>query len=80
MKTPLAPCPVPESETPLTVGPTPSVAAPFTVKPLWFPSAWVPRPSIAALPLVSAIVPEFRVSAVAATLTPLLSVSAATTV
>ena len=42
--------------------------------------AWVPRPSAALLFAASSIVPEFRVSAEAATLTPSLSVSPATTV
>ena len=79
MKRPSAPCPVPESETPVTVGATWSAAAPFTVKPLWSPSAWVPRSRVAALPAASAMAPPFRPSAEAPTAIPLESVSALTT-
>ena len=80
MKVPLAPCPLPESETPATVGATASVAAPFTVKPLWSPRAWVPRSSVAALPTRSRIVPPFSPSAEAPTAMPFESVSPETTV
>ena len=78
-KTPFAAVPVPESEKPVTLGTTMSAALPFTVKAESSPRAWVPRASVALLPPASAIVPPFRVSAEAPTLTPSASVSAATT-
>ena len=78
-KTPSGPVPVPESATPVTVGATASTAEPFTVNPLSFATAWVPRPSAAALPAASRIVPPFSPSAVRAAPTPFVSVSPATT-
>ena len=79
MKAPLAPCPIPDADTPTTVGATVSAALPFTTAA---PSviAWEPRPSEAAFPASSRIVPSFSASAAAPMLNPLLSASAATTV
>ena len=79
MKTPLAPCPVPESVTPVTVGPTRSAAAPFTTAS---PSvmAWSPRPRTAAFRAASRIVPPFNSSAEAPTEIPFESASPAATV
>ena len=79
-KTPPAPCPVPESETPVTTGPVASAPPPATTKSSSSPRAWVPRSSAAGLFAASRIVPEFRVSAEAATETPFASVSPETTV
>ena len=80
MKTPLAPMPVPDSETPVTAGPRLSAAFPSTRKSPSSVIAWVPRPSVASLPAASRIIPLFRVSASAATEIPFGSVSPAATV
>ena len=77
-KTPFAPCPVPESVTPATVGTVTSVPLPVTMKSESLVTA-VPKPSAALLPAASRIVPEFSMSAEAATLTPSASASAETT-
>ena len=79
MKTPPAPCPIPERVTPTTVGPPVSAAAALTTRS---PSvtACSPRPSEAAFPAASAIVPPSGASAVAATEIPFESASPETTV
>ena len=77
---PPAPEPVPSGVTETTVGPTPSAAPPFTVKPPSFATAWLPRPSAAALPAPSRIVPPFSESAEAPTEIPSESASPLTTV
>ena len=78
MKTPLAPCALPESAAPVTVGAMASVALPSTTAS---PSvmAWSPRPSDALLPRASRMVPPFSESAEAPTLSPSESESVAAT-
>ena len=79
MKAPPAPVPVPESERPVTAGERPSEPSPSTRKELSLLTACVPRPSAAALPARSAMLPEFSPSAEAPTLMPSASSSAAAT-
>ena len=79
MKTPLAPCALPESAAPVTVGAMASVALPSTTaSPSVMSNA--PRPSAASLPRASRMVPPFSESAEAPMESPSGSESVATTV
>ena len=84
-KTPFPPLPRPESVTPATTGLEVSVWEPSTMMSgssvtAWSPSRFGKVMESCRRPPASAIVPPFRVSAEAPTLTPFTSESEATTV
>ena len=80
MKTPFAPCALPESETPETRGPRTSAPFPSTRKFAASPTALAPSPSAAALFEASAMPPPFSESAEAPMPSPFASSSAPATV
>ena len=79
MKTPFAPLGVPPGMMWVSVGRTVSESDPLTGKPEAFATAWFPRPSAAALPSRSAMLPPFSPRAEAPTPMPSASESPAAT-